>query len=126
MYESFLTRWSARGGARPPRAQFGAPYLFNGGSWWRSSVLPASRRQIVRSRIVSFCRQDAGSTPNRHGAPRPDHRVESTDDWVEEQGARCQRRWRRWPQPRRARSLIELFRFARGALLTIAAMAPTP
>src|SRR5712671_8137966 len=30
------------------------------------SVLPASRRQIVRPRIVSFCRQDVGSTLNRY------------------------------------------------------------
>ena len=34
----------------------------------RSNVLPASRRQIGRPRIVSCCRQDAGSTPNRYGA----------------------------------------------------------
>jgi len=27
-----------------------------------ANVLPASRRQFVRSRIVWFCRQDAGST----------------------------------------------------------------
>ena len=29
--------------------------------------LAASCRQIVRSRIVSLCRQDVGSTPNRYG-----------------------------------------------------------
>ena len=29
--------------------------------------LAASCRQIVRSRIVSLCRQDAGSTPNKYG-----------------------------------------------------------
>ena len=29
MYKSFSKRWSARGGARPPRAQFGAPYVFS-------------------------------------------------------------------------------------------------
>jgi len=39
-------------------------YLFSGASWWRSKVLPASRRQLVRSRIVWFCWQDAGSTLN--------------------------------------------------------------
>ena len=41
-------------------------YLFSGASWRRSSVLPASRRQVGRSRIVSFCRQDAGSTLNKY------------------------------------------------------------
>src|SRR5439155_9216887 len=45
-----------------------AAYLFSGASWWRSKVLPASRRQIGQIRIVSFCRQDAGSTLNRYGA----------------------------------------------------------
>ena len=48
--------------------------LFSGALCCRSRVLPASRRQIVRSRIVSFCRQDAGSTlgdpPNEMRAAR--------------------------------------------------------
>jgi len=39
-----------------------AVHLFSGASGWRANVLPASRRQMVRSCIVSFCRQDAGST----------------------------------------------------------------
>src|SRR2546429_249466 len=30
-----------------------------------SKVLPASRRHVFRSGIVSFCRQDAGSTLNK-------------------------------------------------------------
>ena len=42
------------------------PYLFSGALCCRSRVLPASRRQIVRSRSFSFCRQDAGSTLNRY------------------------------------------------------------
>jgi hypothetical protein len=43
-----------------------AGYRFSGASWWRPRVLPASRRQSVRSRIVSFCRQDAGSLEFGH------------------------------------------------------------
>jgi hypothetical protein len=35
-------------------------------------VLPASRRQVFRSPIVSFCRQDAGSTLNRYLPPTVD------------------------------------------------------
>ena len=31
-------------------------------------VLPASRRQVFRSPIVSFCRQDAGSTMGARAA----------------------------------------------------------
>jgi len=31
-------------------------------------VLPASRRQVFRPPIVSFCRQDAGSTLNSYNA----------------------------------------------------------
>ena len=41
-------------------------YLFSGASWCRSNVTPASRRQIGHSRIVSSCRQDAGSTLNKY------------------------------------------------------------
>src|SRR6266566_5136730 len=33
-----------------------------------AKVLPASCRQFVRSRIVGFCRQDAGGAPNRYPA----------------------------------------------------------
>src|SRR6059036_1780594 len=35
----------------------------------RSNVLPASRRQVIRWSIVTFCRQDAGSTLTRGTIP---------------------------------------------------------
>src|SRR5207302_4355247 len=41
------------------RRSRGLRYLFSGASCWRSNVLPASGRQLVRSRIVSLCRQHA-------------------------------------------------------------------
>jgi len=39
----------------------------------RSKVLPASRRQVFRSRFISFCRQDAGS--NMNAGTRPPARL---------------------------------------------------
>jgi hypothetical protein len=58
------SRCDGGGAAKARPAPIGWEYLFSGVSWWRSKVLPASRRQIGRSRIGSFCRQDAGSTLN--------------------------------------------------------------
>src|SRR5206468_8876883 len=45
----------------------GIAHLSSGGLKVTPNVLPASCRQIVRSRIVSLCRQDPGSTPIRDG-----------------------------------------------------------
>src|SRR5437867_4663092 len=58
-----------------PAVPFPVGYVFSCASWWRSKVLPASRRQSVRSRIVLFCRQDASSTLNRSPIGRERVRV---------------------------------------------------
>jgi len=82
MQTSLLKKWAVSSGARPPRAQF--------------------------------------------GAPRAELRIECTHARVEEWGASCERRGRPWLRPRRARSPIELFRFAILALVSTIAMAQTP
>src|SRR5438552_14832348 len=52
-----------------PPAERRTPYVFSGGLKVTPNVLPASCRQTVACRIVPFCRQDAGSTLNRHRNP---------------------------------------------------------
>ena len=64
-----------------------AVYVFRGASGSRSMVLPASRRQVFRSPIVSFCRQDAGSTLNRYYAVG--YRLPPLRGWETAQELRC-------------------------------------